>query len=108
MCGSISIFKDLAEIGLDIVGQQIGFAHDMEPEKLKQKYGNIITFWGGIDTQIVLKSYTHDRIREWVKRCIETLAPGYIAAPNHLIESDIPPENIWIAHKAIEEFGRFS
>jgi uroporphyrinogen decarboxylase len=109
MCGSISIFiEDLASIGLDIVGQQIGFARDMEPEKLKQKYGNIITFWGGIDTQIALKSYTHEGIREWVKRCINALAPGYIAASNHLIECDIPPENIWVVHKAIEEFGRFS
>jgi hypothetical protein len=48
----------------------------------------------------------HEGIREWVKRCINALAPGYIAASNHLIECDIPPENIWVAHKAIEEFGK--
>ena len=62
---------------------------------------------GGIDTQIVLLQYSPDQIRHWVKRCIETLAPGYIPSANHVIERDIPPENIWIAYKAIREFGKY-
>lgn len=106
MCGSFhSYVEDLAKIGLDIIGQQIGFAHKNEPERLKKDFGDIMTFWGGIDTQIVLPRYKPEQIREWVKNCIRTLSPGYITAANHIIERDVPPEKIWVAHEAIEEFG---
>jgi len=108
MCGSFHLYvKDLTNIGLDIIGQQIGFAYKMEPELLKKDFGDIITFWGGVDTQIVLIHYTPAQIREWVKRCIETLAPGYITAANHIIERDVSPEKIWIALKAIKELGEY-
>lgn len=109
MCGSFHLYvEDLARIGLDIIGQQIGFAHMNEPERLKQDFGDKITFWGGIDTQIVLPRFSADRIRKWVKRCVETLSPGYITSANHVIERDVSPDKIWIAHKAIEEVGTFS
>lgn len=108
MCGSIHLYiKDLAELGIDIVGQQINpNTFRMEPERLRRDYGDIMTFWGGVDTQIVLVSYTPDQIREWVKRCIYALAPGHIVASNHAIQSDSSPENIWLAHKYVEEFSK--
>jgi len=108
MCGSIHLYvEDLARVGLNIIGQQIGFAYKMEPERLKKDFGNMIAFWGGIDTQVVLIHYTPAQIREWVKKCIETLAPGYITATNHVIERDVPPEKIWIAYEAIKESGEY-
>lgn len=109
MCGSFHLYvEDLAGIGLDIIGQQIGFAHMNEPERLKKDFGDKIAFWGGIDTQIVLPHYSPSQIGKWIKRCIETLSPGYITSANHVIERDVPPEKICIAHKAIERFGAFS
>jgi uroporphyrinogen decarboxylase len=95
--------KDFADIGLDIIGQQIGFAKDMEPEKLKNDFGDIITFWGGMDTQRALVHWTPTQVKEWTKKCIRILSPGYIVASNHTIERDTPPENIWAVHEAIEE-----
>jgi uroporphyrinogen decarboxylase len=108
MCGSIHLYiGDLADLGIDIVGQQINpYTYHMEPERLRRDYGDRITFWGGIDTQVVLISYTPDQIREWVKRCIYALAPGHVLASNHAIQSDSTPENIWIAHEAAEEISK--
>ena len=77
-----------------------------EPETLKN-LGNLITFWGGMDTQIVLLKYSPDQIRQWVKRCIENLAPGYIPSTNHVIERDVPPENILATYEAIKDFGKY-
>jgi len=108
MCGSIHLYmKDLAELGIDLVGQQITpTTFHMEPERLRRDYGNIISFWGGIDAQVVLNRYTPDQIRNWVERVVYSLAPGHVVASNHTIQSDSSPENIWFAHKAIEEFGK--
>jgi uroporphyrinogen decarboxylase len=78
----------------------------MEPERLKKDYGDIMTFWGGIDTQVVLVNYTVDQIRDWVKRVIYGLAPGHVVASNHAIQGDVPPENIWVAFEAIKEFSK--
>lgn len=103
-CGSIHMYiKDFVDIGLDIIGQQIGFAKDMEPEKLKGDFGDMITFWGGMDTQRALVHWTPAQVKEWTKKCISILSPGYIIASNHTIERDTPPENIWAVHEAIEE-----
>ena len=107
-CGSMHLYiKDLAEAGLDTIGQQITpYTFHMEPERLHRDYGDIMTFWGGIDTQVVLIRYPPDQIREWVKRVLYGLAPGHVVASNHAIQGDVPPENIWIANEAIEEFSK--
>jgi uroporphyrinogen-III decarboxylase len=65
-----------------------------------------MNFWGGIDTQIVLANYTPDQIRDWVRRVMYALAPGHVVASNHAIQGDVPPQNIWAANEAIEEFSR--
>lgn len=108
MCGSIHLYlEDLAAMGIDMVGQQINpNTFHMEPERLHRDFGDVITFWGGIDTQIVLVSYTKDMIRDWIRRVIYALAPGHVVASNHSIGPDAPPENIWFAHECIEEFSQ--
>lgn len=107
-CGSIYIYiRDLAEAGLDMIGQQITpYTYRMDPESLHRDYGKIMTFWGGIDTQVVLMRYTPDQIREWVKKAIYSLAPGHVVASNHAIQGDVPPENIWTANEAIEKYSQ--
>jgi uroporphyrinogen decarboxylase len=107
-CGSIHLYvKDLAEAGLDMIGQQITpYTSQMEPERLHRDYGEIMTFWGGIDTQVVLTRNTPDEIRDWVRRVMYALAPGHVIASNHAIQGDVPPQNIWAANEAIEEFSR--
>jgi uroporphyrinogen decarboxylase len=83
-CGSIHLYvKDLAEAGLDMIGQQITpYTFRMEPERLHRDYGDVMTFWGGVDTQVVLVRYTPDQIRDWVRRVIYGLAPGHVVASN--------------------------
>ena len=107
-CGSIHLYlKDLAESGLDMIGQQISpYTFRMEPERLRRDYGDVMNFWGGIDTQVVLVNHTTDQIRDWVRRVIYALAPGHVVASNHAIQGDVSPQNIWIANEAIEEFSK--
>ncbi len=96
-CGSVeALFDDLIEMGIDAFNPVQVAAKDMEPASLKKKYGDRLTFWGGIDTQSVLPFGTPDEVRENVRHIIDTLGAGggYVLNSVHNIQPDVPPENI--------------
>jgi len=94
-CGDIEeIFPDLIEIGLDIY-------QTVQPEiynlkEIKRKYGNDLTFWGGISTQGLLPYGTAGEVRQVARETIKIMNQdgGYIAAPTHALPRDIPVENV--------------
>ena len=61
----------------------------------------------GIDVQTILPLGTPQEVRDEVKRIIDIMAPGggYILAPSHNIQGDIPPENVTAMFEAALEFG---
>lgn len=93
-CGDNSpIMEDLIEIGVDIF-------HPFQPEamntfELKQEYGHIITFHGGISSQKTLPHGKPREVEEEIKRCLRHLGEGggYVAEPAKPILDDVPPEN---------------
>jgi uroporphyrinogen decarboxylase len=96
-CGQIRAFiPDLIVLGVDILNpiQPIGAA--MAPEGLKADFGDKLCFHGGIDTQGLLPRGSPAEIRKEVRRYCETLGRGggYIVAPAHNFQPDVPPENI--------------
>jgi uroporphyrinogen decarboxylase len=96
-CGAIEpIIPDLIEIGMDILNPVQVSATDMEMEVLAEKYGNNVTFYGGIDTQHVLPEGPIDRIRLETRRAIGTLGRGggYILSPSQAFEPDIPVNHL--------------
>ena len=72
----------------------------MEPERLKKEFGGKLIFHGGIDTQRALPFKMPDELEVYVKETLETLALGYILAPSHEIQGDVPPENVYVMYKA--------
>lgn len=96
-CGSIKIFiPDLIDIGLDILNPIQHTAADMDMKELKKEFGKNICFHGGIDVQKVLPFGSKKEIEKEVRECIEILGKdgGYICAPSHNLQADIPVENI--------------
>jgi uroporphyrinogen decarboxylase len=92
-CGSIyPLIDDLIDAGVDILNPVQTRAKDMDPEKLKETFGNRIVFWGGIDEQYLLPKGTKNEIREEVKKMINIMGKdgGYILAPGHNIQADTP------------------
>jgi len=95
-CGSIRPFiSDLIELGVDVLDpiQPIG---DMIPETLKSEFGDRLCFHGGIDMQQLLPQGTPEEVRAEAQRYENVLGKGggYILAPAHLFQPDIPPENV--------------
>ncbi|MDF1537613.1 MAG: uroporphyrinogen decarboxylase family protein [Candidatus Thorarchaeota archaeon] len=110
-CGSVPHFiPHFAEIGYDAVNPiQIG-ATDMEPCSLKERFGKMITFWGGLcDTQKTLPFGTPEEIRREVEYNMNCLKPGggYIASNIHNITAEVPPVNIVAMFDAAREFRSY-
>jgi len=107
-CGSVAwAMPDLIEIGIDAINPvQVSAAH-MDSRRLKREFGDHLCFWGAIDTQHVLPFGTPEQVEEEVRCRVEDLAPGggYVIAPVHMIQQEVPPENIVAMARAAHVYG---
>lgn len=110
-CGSIPLFiPHFADIKYDAVNPVQISAYDMEPCSLKKRFGDSITFWGGLcNTQKTLPFGTPEQIREEIKRNISCFKPGggFVAANIHNITAEVPPQNITTMFEVANEFREY-
>lgn len=109
-CGSIYKFiPDLIELGVDIINPVQVAARNMNTKTLKEEFGNILTFWGGIDTQSVLPFGSPEEVENEVKKRISDLAPGggYVLTAVHNIQAGVRPENICRMYDSARLFGNY-
>lgn len=96
-CGAFRPFiPDFIEIGMDIVNPLQPLADDMEPQSLKEEFGNDLVFFGGVCVQDLLPNKSPDEIQIEIERRKNILSEngGYIIAPAHNIQDDTSIENI--------------
>ena len=94
-CGDITeIIPDLIEIGVSMITPLQAEALDFK--FLKREYGRDLTFWGGVSTQKTFPYGTPDEVRAEVRERIRVLGKGggYILAPSHELQGDVPLENM--------------
>lgn len=106
-CGSVYEFiEDFIDIGIDALNPLQATAKNMEAKKIKQKAGNELALWGGIDTHIVLRKGKPKDVKEEVERRISQLGEngGYILSADHNILVDIPPENVIAMFEAATDY----
>ncbi len=110
-CGSVSkIIPDLIDCGIEILNPVQYTAADMDPVMLKREFGNDLTFWGGgIDTQNILPHGTTSEVRDEVNRMIDIFAPGggFVFAPIHAIQADVPIENMLTMWETVKSSGKY-
>lgn len=106
-CGAIEPFiEDFIDLGVDILNPVQISAKGMDPKKLKEEYGDKITFWGGgCDTQNVLPRATPKNVKKHVEEMIKIFAPrgGFVFTQVHNIQLEVPPENIVAMYEAAKE-----
>jgi uroporphyrinogen decarboxylase len=100
-----TIIPDLIEIGVDILNPVQ--PECMDPVKIKERYGERLSFWGTIGTQTTLPFGTAADIEKITRTMIETVGAGggLLLAPTHVIEPDVPWENIEALVAAIKKYG---
>jgi uroporphyrinogen decarboxylase len=106
-CGSVAdIIEDLIEIGVDAIHPVQVSATGMEPRKLKDRYGDRLAFWGGVDTQHVLPRGNIDEVKSEVERRIEELGDngGYILCAVHNIQPDVPLDNVLTMYQHCKDY----
>ncbi len=96
-CGAIrEIIPDLIDTGFDILNPIQVRAKGMEPAALKRDFGQKICFHGGVDVQQTMPYGTVYEVKKEVRERIDILGKngGYILAPTHNFQADVPVENI--------------
>jgi uroporphyrinogen decarboxylase len=96
-CGSVrELIPDLIALGVDILNPIQPAAAGMEPQGLKDDFGAKLCFHGGIDIQYLLPLESAAAVRAEARRRAEILGRGggYILAPSHNLQQDIPTENV--------------
>ncbi len=94
-CGFIEPFiPDLIEVGIDIL-------NPVQPEcmdfgKIHAQYGDVLSFHGTIGTQTTMPFGSPEDVRREVEKnlCIAGDKGGLFPAPTHLLEPEVPWENI--------------
>jgi len=111
-CGSVvNILDDLVDAGMDVLNPVQCSAEGMEPDYLRGKYGDKITFWGGaVDTQKTLPFSTAEEVRKEVLERLEIFSKdgGFVCNAIHNIQQNTPVENILAYFEAINDFNKDS
>jgi uroporphyrinogen decarboxylase len=102
-----ALLPEFIDVGVDIFNAVQPLA--INQGRLKKRFGDRLSFWGGVDIQNVLPHGTPADVENEVSRCIETLGPGggYILGPSHNIQPDVPLRNILALYEAVRRHGTY-
>ena len=95
VCGCVDpLIPDLIEIGLDVLESVQSEAMDVQ--KMKNLYGDKLTFFGALGVQRTIPFGTPDQIRDEIRELRRTLGKGggFILAPAKHLNSAVPVENL--------------
>lgn len=97
-CGDVySVIEDLIDEGVDILNPvQITAGEMQDVERLKDRFGDRLSFWGGVDTMRVLPGQSEAEVRAEVDRRLDILGRngGYVLCPVHNVQPDVSVENL--------------
>jgi uroporphyrinogen decarboxylase len=105
--GDISaIVPELIEIGVDVLNPVQ--PECMDPAAMKKKYGKKLAFWGTIGTQTTFPFGSPAEVKRVVRERIATVGKhgGLLLAPTHVLEPEVPWENVVAFFEAIEECAK--
>jgi len=104
-CGGCEpLIEGFIEAGFDILNPVQTSARGMDPERLVEKYGGRIVFWGGgVDTQKTLPFGTPDDVRQEVTERLRVFSAknGFVFNPVHNIQCNTPTENVLAMFEAL-------
>jgi uroporphyrinogen decarboxylase len=99
----------LVGMGIDILNPVQWACPGMDMRELKAEFGKRICFHGGVENQRIIPFGTPDEVRAEVRHCMDALAAdgtGYILAPCHNIQGNVPVENILALYDEAWRYGK--
>jgi hypothetical protein len=109
-CGSVAdLLPDIIDAGFDILNPVQCSAAGMDPRRLKDRFGDKLTFWGGgVDTQKTLPFGTPEQVRREVQERIAIFGRGggYVFNTVHNVQANTPQENLVALYEAVKASRR--
>ena len=105
-CGFIEPFiPHLIEAGVDVLNPIQSECMDFA--EIYQKYGDKLSFHGTVGTQTVMPHGTPREVKEMVWKNLDIAGEkgGLLVAPTHLLEPEVPLENIFAYVEACREYS---
>ena len=94
-CGAVQdLFEDLIEVGVEVFNP---FQPEvMDGVEMKRRFGDRLAFYGGVSTQQTLPHSSPEGVRAEVRQLLTEVGKGggYVLAPAHDVQRDVPLENI--------------
>jgi uroporphyrinogen decarboxylase len=107
-CGDIQcLIPELIEMGLDVLNP---FQPEvMDVYEIKRQFGDRLSFYGGVSTQKLLPYGTVDQVEADIREKLRLLGEngGYILAPAHAVQCDVPVENIMKLVEVVQSESSF-
>lgn len=94
----------------DLIDAGVTVLNPVQPEcvditRVKSEFGMDLVFWGGIGTQTTMPFDTPEAVYKTVQSTIDTLGPtGYFPCPTHVLEPEVPLENIDAYVQAVDDY----
>ena len=103
------VLDDFIEAGVEVFNPVQPGVPGHEPQELKDKFGDRLSFFGAIDQQYLLPTGTPQQIKADVKEKIDILGKGggYIVAPAHIIQADTSVENVEAFIHVVRKYGSY-
>ncbi len=100
------VIADLIEVGVQILNPVQ--PECMDPEEIRKIYGKNLVLWGTIGTQSTMPFGTPEEIKKLIRERALKLGKegGLFLAPTHVLEPEVPWENILAFVEGIQETRR--
>jgi hypothetical protein len=107
-CGSVvALIPHFLEAGFDILNPVQTSAAGMDPQTLKDRFGERLTFWGGgVDTQKTLPFGTPQEINAEVAERMRIFGKGggFVWNSIHNVQAATPVENLVAVYQAVAQY----
>ena len=106
-CGYVEpLIRDLMEAGIDVLNPIQ--PECMDAERIIKEYGDELSFHGALGTQSIMPFGTPEEIRKQTFKLMDIAGDkgGLYVAPTHLLEPEVPWENIKAYVQACRDYTR--
>jgi uroporphyrinogen decarboxylase len=97
-----AIIPELMEAGVTILNPVQPECMDLR--RIRALYGDRLCFWGCIGTQSTMPWGTPDEVRRVTRETIDLMGPGLLVAPTHVLEPEVPWDNIVALAEMVREY----
>jgi len=103
------LLDDIREIGFEVFNPVQPGVPGHLPQDIKERFVDKFNFWGAVDQQDLLPNGTDEELERDIIEKINILGKGggYMIAPAHILQNDVPPERVLRFIELCKKHGKY-